>query len=69
MRLTKLKRLIDKHDVKQTDLARVLGRDKAVVTNLIQGRRQMKADEAIKIAAFLGVSLTDVLADLLPKKK
>lgn len=57
----KLKTLMEKHGVSQTALARILGRDKAVVTNLYQGRRQLKADEAMRIARHLGVPVAEVL--------
>lgn len=57
----KLKALMEKHGVSQTDLAAILGRDKAVVTNLFQGRRQLKADEAMRIARHLGVPVAEVL--------
>ncbi len=45
----------------QTDLARLLRRDKAVITNLFQGKRQLKAEEAMVIAAHIGVPVTQIL--------
>ena len=61
MSMAHLKTLLLSHGVTQTQLARVLGRDKSAVTNLLQGKRQLKADEVIKIADFLQVSEADVL--------
>jgi len=56
-----LKDLLAQHGISQTELAAILGRDKSVVTNLFQGRRQLKADEAGKIAEHLGVSVAEVM--------
>jgi transcriptional regulator with XRE-family HTH domain len=57
----KLKALLNRHGVTQTELARLLGRDKSVVTNLLQGRRQLKADEAGIISKKLGVPVAEIL--------
>lgn len=59
--MSHLKKLLEKHGITQTELARILGRDKSVVTNLFHGRRQLKADEAMLIAAHLGVPVTQIL--------
>jgi hypothetical protein len=61
MNLAHLKKLLNKHGLKQTDLAHLLGRDKAVITNLFQGKRQLKADEAAIIAEHLGTTVADVM--------
>lgn len=61
MNLSHLKQLLAKHNVTQTDLAHILGRDKSVVTNLFQGRRQLKAEEAMLIARHIGVPVTQIL--------
>lgn len=61
MNLSHLKQLLTKHGLTQTDLARLLRRDKAVITNLFQGKRQLKADEATIIASHLGVTVAQVL--------
>lgn len=57
----KLKALLARHGITQTELARLLGRDKSVVTNLLQGKRQLKADEAGVIARELGVPVAEIL--------
>lgn len=57
----KLKSLLAQRGITQTELARLLGRDKSVITNLLQGRRQLKADEAGVIARMLGVSVAEIL--------
>lgn len=59
--MSPLKQLLTKHGITQTDLAGILGRDKSVVTNLFQGKRQLKAEEATKIADYIGVSVTQIL--------
>ncbi len=59
--MSHLKQLLVKHGVSQTDLARILGRDKSVITNLFQGRRQLKADEATLIAGHIGVPVARIL--------
>ena len=61
MNLSHLKQLLSRHGITQTDLARILRRDKSVITNLFQGRRQLKAEEAMLIAAHIGVPVTQIL--------
>jgi hypothetical protein len=61
MDLSPLKQLLVKHGVSQTDLAHILRRDKAVITNLFQGKRQLKAEEAMLIARHIGVPVTQIL--------
>lgn len=61
MNLAHLKKLLYKHGINQVDLARILRRDKSVVTNLFQGKRQLKADEAALIAKHIGVTVADVM--------
>src|SRR5690348_11453040 len=61
MNLSPLKQLLLRHHLTQTELARILGRDKSVITNLFQGRRQLKAEEAMLIAKHLGVPVTQIL--------
>lgn len=61
MDMSKLKALLVENRVTQTELARLFGRDKSVVTNLLQGKRQLKADEATLIARRLNVSVAEVL--------
>jgi transcriptional regulator with XRE-family HTH domain len=61
MNMSHLKQLLVKHGVNQTDLARILRRDKSVITNLFQGKRQLKADEATLIAQHIGVPVTRIL--------
>jgi transcriptional regulator with XRE-family HTH domain len=61
MNLSHLKQLLARHGISQTDLARILGRDKSVITNLFQGKRQLKADEAMLIATHIGVPVTQIL--------
>ena len=56
-----LKELLANHGISQTRLANILGRDKSVVTNLFQGKRQLKADEAALIASHLGVTVAEVM--------
>lgn len=64
--MRKLKDLLQVHGVAQTDLAKLLGRDKSVITNLLQGKRQLKAQEAVIIAEFLNVPVTEVLGEDAP---
>ncbi len=61
MKLTHLKQLLTRHGVTQSDLARMIGRDKAVVSNLVHGRRQLKANEAALIARHIGVPVAQVI--------
>lgn len=56
-----LKQLLAKHGLTQTDLAHLLGRDKSVITNLFQGKRQLKAQEAALIARHIGVPVAQVM--------
>lgn len=56
-----LRELLIRCNVSQTELAKVLGRDKSAITNLLQGKRRLRADEVVKIATFLNVSELEVL--------
>lgn len=56
-----LKQLLTQHGITQTELAQLLGRDKSVITNLLQGKRRLQADEAGIIARALGVPVARVL--------
>ena len=59
--MSHLKKLLAQHGISQTDLANMLGRDKSVITNLFQGKRQLKADEAALIAQHTGVPVAQIL--------
>ena len=61
MAMEHLKSLLKSQNVSQTQLAMVLGRDKSAVTNLLQGKRQLKAEEVIKISRYLNVPEATVL--------
>ena len=61
MKLDHLKELLKSHGVTQTQLAQVLGRDKSAVTNMLRGKRQLKAQEVVKIAEYLNISEAEVL--------
>lgn len=61
MEMTHLKSLLKSHGITQTQLANMLGRDKSAITNLLQGKRQLKASEVVKIANFMNISETEVL--------
>lgn len=61
MSMEHLKALLKSQNVSQTQLAMVLGRDKSAITNLLQGKRQLKAEEVIKIARHFNVSEAKVL--------
>ncbi|MCI5050268.1 MAG: helix-turn-helix domain-containing protein [Rickettsiales bacterium] len=56
-----LRDLLIEHGKTQTELAQILERDKSAITNLLQGKRQLKADEVVKISQFLNVSVDEVL--------
>jgi transcriptional regulator with XRE-family HTH domain len=61
MDISNLKQLLSVHGITQTELADILGRDKSVITNLFQGRRQLKAAEAEVIAKHLGVTVAQIM--------
>lgn len=63
MNLSHLKQLLAENGLNQTDLAHILGRDKAVITNLFQGKRRLKADEAMLIARHIGVPVAEILGE------
>lgn len=56
-----LRELLIRCNVSQTELAKVLNRDKSAITHLLQGKRHLKAEEVVKIATFLNVSELEVL--------
>lgn len=61
MDLSRLKELLEEFGITQTQIAQLLKRDRAVITNLMQGKRNLKADEAVTIANFLKVPVTEIL--------
>lgn len=61
MSMVHLKELLVAKGKTQSELAAALGRDKSAITNLLHGRRQLKAQEIPVIATFLGVSEAQVL--------
>ena len=63
-----LKRLA-KTGRKQVDLARALGIQKSGVTLLLNGKRRLMVDEAAKMADLLGVSLEELAARAVKKRK
>lgn len=63
MNLSHLKQLLARNGLTQTGLAHILGRDKAVITNLFQGKRRLKADEAMLIARHIGVPVAEILGE------
>lgn len=52
---------LDRAGVSQADLARHLRLAPSAISRMLKGERQMKLAEAVRIAAFLGVSQDDVL--------
>ena len=58
-----LKRLLEQQGWTQSQLADLLGRNRSAVTHLLQGSRQLKADEVVKIAHAFNVSFAEVLGE------
>lgn len=56
-----LKNLLMSAGKKQADLARLINKTPAVVTNLFNGDRKLDAQEARRIAAWLGVEMSAVM--------
>lgn len=56
-----LKHLLVAKGKTQSQLAAALGRDKSAITNLLQGKRQVKLRELPKIADFLEVGVEELL--------
>jgi plasmid maintenance system antidote protein VapI len=56
-----LRGLMSKAGVSQADLAKVLNKTPAVVTNLFNGVRELKAQEVIRISAWLGKSVGEIM--------
>lgn len=52
-------------ELKQSDIACLLGIDKAQVTRLLQGTRQLKANEVRPLASLLKVTDTSILNNLI----
>jgi DNA-binding XRE family transcriptional regulator len=49
-------------DMSQTKLAKLLGIDKSALSLMFNGKREMKMDEAVRIAEVLGLPIDDVMA-------
>lgn len=58
---TRLKYLLEVRDIRQKELAGVLGKEISTVSNYIQGVTKPSFDTLIKIADFLEVSLDDLV--------
>lgn len=56
-----LKKLLEKNGKSQEDLAKLIGRTPAVVTNLFKGRRSLQTEEVEKIARHFDVSTDYVM--------
>jgi transcriptional regulator with XRE-family HTH domain len=56
-----LRNLLTSAGKKQADLAKLINKTPAVVTNLFNGVRKLDAQEANRIATWLGVEMTEVL--------
>ncbi len=61
MALENLRQLMEERGVRQIELAELFGRDKSVITHLMQGKRQLKAEEALKLAQHFKVPVSMIL--------
>lgn len=66
MALERLKHIMNEKGVSQSEIAAVIGRDKSAASLLFQGKRQLKVDEAKKIAKFLGVPIAHIFEEKVP---
>ncbi len=57
----RLEYLLDVKDIKQKELASVIGKEVSTVSNYIQGLTKPSSDTLIKIADFLEVPLDDLV--------
>lgn len=70
MNLLHLKQQLVEKNKTQADMARLLGRDKSAITNLLKGKRELKAQEVILLAEFLDLTVGQVLGvEKIPTKK
>lgn len=64
MRHENIRKLLKEKRLKQIDLASLLGRDKSVITLLMQGKRKLGADEAVTLAHFFKVPVAVILDEV-----
>jgi len=63
-----LKKLLAKNGMKQADLAQLINRSAAVVTNLFQGVRSLQVEEVERIASYFQVTTNFVLYGEVPRE-
>ena len=61
MKNSKLKDIIQKKGLKQTDLSLELGLSKSALSQKINGLREFKKSEIIKLADYLGLTIDEVM--------
>lgn len=61
MKNNKLKEILQKKGLRQTDLSQELGLSKSALSQKINGLREFKQSEIIKMADYLGLTIDEVM--------
>jgi transcriptional regulator with XRE-family HTH domain len=59
----KFKKLIDKHQISQSKLARILDLSRPTIIKILSGKRELRISEADKLAMNLGISTAEIFGE------
>jgi transcriptional regulator with XRE-family HTH domain len=59
----KFKKLIDKHHISQSKLARILDLSRPTIIKILSGKRELRISEADKLAMNLGISTAEIFGE------
>ena len=60
---TKFKNLIQKHQISQSKLARIVDLSRPTIIKILSGERELRVSEADKLAMHLGISTTEIFGE------
>lgn len=58
------KNLISKHDISQSDLAKIMEVSRPTIVKILTGEREIRMSEADKLAMNLGISVAEIFGDV-----
>ena len=59
----KFKKLLDKHQISQSELARIIEVSRPSVIKILSGKRELRMSEAGKLAMNLGISTAEIFGE------
>ena len=61
--LIEFKNLIDRHQISQSELARIVGVSRPTAIKILAGKREIRVSEADKLAMNLGISVAEIFGE------